>query len=254
VASQLRRPVDLVNIFIGWEQPLPVASITAIAAQGAIPELTLEQWPAGGGVDQPSYANAVVSGGAYDGSLGKLAGAARTWGGPLVLRYAHEMNGNWYPWAASVNGNTAASYVAAWRHVHDIFTRAGATNVVWVWSPNAEGPTPVSDVYPGDGYVDIIGMDGYNRGATPSSSRAPSSVFASLMTALSAIAPTKPLLINETGATEAVGDKGAWLEQLFAYARAQPRVIGVVYSDFGPWVLGSSPQAIAGAAAGLADF
>ena len=254
LSTQLGHSVDVVNIFMGWQQPLPVASLNAIVALGAVPELTLEQWPAGGGVDQPLYANSVVTSGTYDGYLTSLASAVHAWGAPLLLRYAHEMNGNWYPWAASVNGNTPASYVASWRHVHDIFVRAGATNVLWVWSPNAGGPTPITDVYPGDDYIDIIGMDGYNRGNGTSGYQSPASVFGSLLTAVHSVAPSKPVLINETGTSELAGDKAGWLEQLFVFVRAQSTVIGIVYSDFGNWVLNSSPQALAGAATGLGQF
>ena len=167
-----------------------------------------------------------------------------------MLRYADEMNGNWYPWAASVNGNTPASYVASWRHVHDIFRAAGASNVLWVWAPNAGGPTPISQVYPGDAYVDIIGMDGYNRGNGITGDQTPSQVFSSLLSSVRSLAPSKPVLITETGTTERAGNMATWLEQLFAFVHSQVGLIGVVYSDFGNWVL-DSPQAVTGAADGL---
>jgi len=67
------------------------------------------------------------------------------------------MSGNRrFPWSAQLNGNSLADYAAAWRHVHDIVTRAGATNVTWVWRPNVSGPTPVpiSESYTGDDYVE----------------------------------------------------------------------------------------------------
>ena len=48
------------------------------------------------------------------------------------------MNGNWFAWMEGVNGNQPGEYVAAWRHVHDIFTAVGATNVSWVWCPNVD--------------------------------------------------------------------------------------------------------------------
>jgi hypothetical protein len=251
LAAQLGHRVDIVNIYMGWNQPLPISSIEAIAAQGSIPELTWEQWPAGGGVDQPRYDDSVIASGAYDSYVSAVAAAARAWGQPILLRYAHEMNGNWYPWAASVNGNTPASYVAAWRHVHNIFVAAGASNVLWVWAPNANGPTPISQVYPGNAYVDVIGMDGYNRGNGTSDYQTPSSVFSSSLSSVRALAPSKPVLITETGTSEQAGNKAAWLEQLFAYVHSQPGLIGVVYSDFGDWVLNSSAQAMTGAADGL---
>ena len=54
---------------------------------------------------------------------------------PVRLRFAQEMNGNWYPWSEHANGNRPHEFVRAWRHIHDIFRAAGATNVEWVWSP-----------------------------------------------------------------------------------------------------------------------
>jgi hypothetical protein len=251
LAAELDHRVQIVNIYMSWNEPLPVSSIAAITAQGAIPELTWEQWPGGGGVDQPNYSDATIASGASDSYVSSVAAAARAWGQPILLRYAHEMNGNWYPWSASVNGNTPASYVAAWRHVHDIFTAAGASNVLWVWAPNAGGPTPVNQVYPGDAYVDIIGMDGYNRGNGTTGYQAPSSVFSSLFSTVRALAPSKPVLITETGTSEQAGNKAAWLEQLFTYVHAQAGLIGVVYFDYGAWNLDSSPQAMAGAVEGL---
>ena len=52
---------------------------------------------------------------------------------PVVLRFAHEMNGHWYPWGA--HRTDPADFVAAWRHIHDVFRTVGATNVIWTWTP-----------------------------------------------------------------------------------------------------------------------
>jgi endoglucanase len=80
------------------------------------------------------------------------------------------MNGNWYPWGYGVNGNTdLADYVAAYRHIVDLFRAAGATNVQFVWNPwvvNANQISQYGDMllaaYPGDNYVDWVALDGYN--------------------------------------------------------------------------------------------
>ena len=57
-----------------------------------------------------------------------------------MIRFAHEMNGTWYPWAEGVNGNGPGDYVAAWRHVVGVFRRAKVSNVTWTWAPTC--PTP----------------------------------------------------------------------------------------------------------------
>ena len=73
--------------------------------------------------------------GRYDEYIREFAEEARAWGHPFFLRFNWEMNGDWFPWSEGVNGNPSGEYVAAWRHVHDIFAAVGATNVTWVWCP-----------------------------------------------------------------------------------------------------------------------
>ncbi|WP_217631238.1 glycosyl hydrolase [Modestobacter sp. DSM 44400] len=84
----------------------------------------------------------------------------------MTIRLMHEMNGNWYPWGSGANGNQPGEFVLAWRHVHDRFTALGVTNVAWTWAPNAvyTGGAPLAPLYPGDAYVDAVGLSNYNWG------------------------------------------------------------------------------------------
>ena len=63
--------------------------------------------------------------GTYDGYIRYFAQKAKEWGHPFFLRFNWEMNGFWFPWSEGVNGNKSGEFVAAWRHVHDIFTAEG---------------------------------------------------------------------------------------------------------------------------------
>ncbi len=114
-----------------FDRSLPAA----VAAHGSIPMINWEPWDPAAGANQPAFALPNIIAGNYDGYVRGWAQGLAAYGKPVLLRFAHEMNGTWYPWAGGINGNTAAQYVAAWRHVHDIFAAAGATNVRWVWSP-----------------------------------------------------------------------------------------------------------------------
>ena len=98
-----------------------------------------------------------------------MGDGAKAWGHPFFLRFDWEMNTNWFP-AASTRTATAGEYVRMWRHVHDIFTQVGATNVTWVWCPNVEYRRlrqAAAELYPGDAYVDWTCLDGYNWGTNP---------------------------------------------------------------------------------------
>jgi beta-mannanase len=168
-----------------------------------------------------SFRSSVVASGVYDSYIRQFARDARDWGHPFFLRLNWEMNGWWYPWAEGkpgtgsviYNGNQPGDYVAMWRHVHDLFTEEGATNVTWVWCINEMTATstgqhpPMAQIYPGDDYVDWTGMDNYNRYAGWES-------FNTILTgsgtnwilntyqALLAIAPTKPIMLAEFGSKE----------------------------------------------------
>ena len=124
----------------------------------------------GGAGDYDAFLNAwadrlkaFVSG--PDGSLG-TADDRR-----VYIRLAHEMNGNWYPWSAVVGGNSAALVSAMWqRACAAIFSPKGSTATVqWIWARNNEhaGSAHAESYYPGDAYVDWVGVDGYNWGVEP---------------------------------------------------------------------------------------
>ncbi len=168
--------------------------------------------------NEPDFQLSDVIAGTYDAYIRSFAEAASDWGHPFFLRFDWEMNGNWFPWAEGVNGNQPGEYVAAWRHVHDIFTSVGATNATWVWCPNVDPGQEFSDLaslYPGDEYVDWTGLDGYNWGTNPVRPARWMSfdqLFGSTYHRIAdTIAPRKPMVIGEVGSTEYGGSKAAWI-------------------------------------------
>ncbi len=175
------------------------------------------------------------------------------------------MNGTWFPWAAGVNGNTAADYIAAWKHVHQIFTQAGATNASWVWCPYVNPNSTLTDMstlYPGDEYVDWTCLDGYNWGpsATPPRKwRSFSYLFGpSYRQITEQIAPSKPLLVGETASSENGGSKKEWIESAFASLPKEfPRIQGLIWFDKEDngmdWPLESSAEATAAFKTGIAN-
>ncbi len=197
-------------------------------------------------MDQPAVTNASIAAGDHDAYIRELGTALAKWGGPVSLRYAHEMNGDWYPWADGVNGNAPGSYAAAWRHVHDAVVAQGATNVRWVWTPNVPytGSTSLAGLYPGAGYVDVVGLDGYNWGSVAGQrGTAPSDLFGFGLERLRAVAPGKPIIIAETASSEVGGSKAEWDTDLVAFLQAQPDVVAFVWFDMdkeADWRIGSS--------------
>jgi hypothetical protein len=80
---------------------------------------------------------------------------------PIVFRPLHEMNGNWF-WWGSCSALTSAEYKLLYQLVSD-YVRARTKSVLFCWSPNS---TFNSAYYPGDDYVDVIGVDLYEATTT----------------------------------------------------------------------------------------
>jgi beta-mannanase len=185
------------------------------------------------GTNQPQYALREIVDGRYDNHVRGWARDAAAWGEPFYLRFAHEMNGSWYPWSPGVNGNAgAAEYVAAWRRVHKIFEEEGATNVRWVWSPDVRSSPHLAKLYPGAAYVDWVGLDGYNWGTSqPGHSwQTFSEIFGRSYDKLARMTK-KPMMISETASAESGGDKAAWIRQglLVQVPKRFPRIKAVIW-------------------------
>lgn len=174
-----------------------------------------------------------IANGAEDSALRSWATEARTWGQPFLLRFDFEMNGQWYAWGTRPkNRNTPADFVAAWRHVHRIFTSVGATNVLWAWCPNIDPlhqMTGLARLYPGNAYVDWTCLDGYNFGR-PWTSFA--KLYASSYRQILRLAPNKPMIIGEIASTGHDGNKAHWISNMFnEFATRYRHVHGLLWWD-----------------------
>jgi hypothetical protein len=107
-----------------------------------------------------------ISQGVYDAYFEEFADTIKSFKDPVFISVNHEMNGTWYPYSQAYPGSTAtaADFVAMWQRIVDIFRKRGANNAAFVWSPNVPdvGPVPYSKYYPGDAYVDWVGVSFYS--------------------------------------------------------------------------------------------
>lgn len=233
IARAVDETPGIVLFFKDFEQEPPLHELDVVAALGAEPVISWEPWVWGGGVEQPDFRLSEITSGRYDDYLTSWGTQLATWGKPVTLRFAHEMNGNWYPWGESANGNAPGDYVAAYRHVHDVVTAAGAENVRWMWSPNVlpDAGGDLSGFYPGDDYVDVVGVDGYNWGTTNAWNRwqEPEEIFDATLDHVRDLAPGKELVVAETASVATGGDQAVWVRSLVSYLHAEGDVTGFVW-------------------------
>jgi beta-mannanase len=243
----------------------PVNEFNSIRSHGAIPFYSWgsQSIPIPSNLSLPDFQLSDVIEGDHDPYIRQFATAAANWGHPFFLRFNWEMNGGWFSWSEGVNGNQKGEYVAAWRHVHDIFTEVGADNATWVWCPNVDPDNwmqNLSSLYPGDAYVDWTGLDGYNWGTNPSRPdrwRSFDSLYESTYeTITETVAPQKPMIIGEVGSSEYGGSKAAWIGDMLAKVPTEyPQIRGLLYfekyDDGMDWPIDSSASATSAFAAGI---
>jgi len=224
--------------------------MTSVVASGAMPMISWMPDDGSGRVENPQYSLRSIAAGQHDTFIRAFAAASATWGQPYYLRWASEMNGDWFSWGSGVNGNTPQEFVAAWRHVVEVFRTEGASNVRHVWSPNVQcgGCPSYATLFPGDAYVDWIALDGYNWGNVKGEWRSLASVFGASyeeVTALSA----KPFMIAEIASADG-GDKAAWIRQglLSDVPALFPRIRAVIWFNENKetdWRVNSSSASLA---------
>jgi hypothetical protein len=227
------RPTIVLH-YLGFPEELQAQQLQAMADWGAVPLLTWEpyDWRVQPVTSQPDHALRRITEGGFDAYLTRTARTLKAFDRPVLLRFAHEMNGDWYPWSEQVNGNRPGEYVAAWRHVHAVFERERVANVSWVWSPNVEypGSQSLASLYPGTAYVDVIALDGYNWGTSAASGwQTPGQVFDPSLAAVRRLAPGVPLMIGETASSEHGGSKADWNTALFDWLGRQPDIEALVW-------------------------
>lgn len=231
----------------------------AIIANGSTPMVGWGSYPG------DTYPLSGIISGDFDHVIQAYATSLRDYGHTIFMRWGNEMNLAELPWTGYQNGKDPSKYVAAYRHIHDIYESVGATNVVWVWSPNYASWPPedwndYNNYYPGDEYVDWIGVDGYNWGQSSSNSGHEwdsfDSLFADFFADVSARYPGKPQMVAEFASVEDDGgSKAAWITDAYGRMAAfYPNLRAVVWFNepvYDPTVPGTADFRVESSSASL---
>jgi len=259
--EKIGKQVAIVHWFQDWsekDKDFKIKIVESLWQHGTIVLISWEPWETTRNYarPQPQFEMAKIAQGDFDPYIREWAKAIKSFGGPVLIRFAHEMDGNWYPWAIGMNNTTEEEYINAWKHIHDVFKEEKVSNVQWVWSPNWNDEWPVSrydKIYPGDEYVDWIGMSIFNWGTTVTYQK-----WDTLDKRLGwryklALKYNKPIILAELSCDETGGSKSRWILDGFASLKKNyPLVKAIVwfnypqarYSSQVLWAVDSSPEAL----------
>ncbi len=158
----------------------PEQQVEAILAAGKVPFIRImprSQFTEG--VADPKYTLQKIINGDFDNQLRFWAQKAKNIESPLLIDFAPEMNGNWFPWSGYLNGGGIKNgygdpaipdgperYRDAYRHIVTLFRQWGVNNITWFFHVNAEEYpkkvwNKIANYYPGDDYVDWVGVSVY---------------------------------------------------------------------------------------------
>jgi mannan endo-1,4-beta-mannosidase len=235
---------NLVAYFVPFHRKFDPAPICRILRDHALPLIQLNPW---------NISLTGIAKGTYDRYLKRYARHIRKLGQPVAIGFGHEMNGDWYQWG--YRHVSPKVFVAAWRHIVQVFRDNGADNVKWVWTVNIMDPKHAipspARWWPGGAYVNWVGIDGYYY--------KPSWTFASLFGPTIKVVHSltlDPIIIAETGALPSA-DQPAKITNLFEGVNDYG-LLGFVWFDAHgsggkAWTI-DTPQAYAAFGAGVRTF
>lgn len=216
LSDQVGTKVSTISIFkqFGNQYNKNLDQLQYASSQKMRVQIAWEPWNPEQGMRQSTDYLKQIPTGMHDTYLRSFASSIKAYNGPVLLRFGHEMNGDWYPW-----GKRPTEYKVAYRYIHDFFIKEGVTNVKWTWVVNiTENPSELPAYYPGDDVVDLIGIDGFNFGTSQDYGgwRSFEELFLPTYQYLSNKYLSKQIFISETASAESGGDKGAWIREMFA--------------------------------------
>lgn len=235
---------QIIQFYLQWpsqdsEEFLSITStLNAISDRNALPSMTWEPMIISENRETAIPYQHILNGN-YDAYLGFIADEIKKWHKPLIIRFAQEMNLERYHWGTikeQFNDQSPKIYIHLFRYLVMFFRNRGVQNVLWAFCPNVDSIPNTTwnqpkNYYPGDGYVDILGMDGYNWAITPEIAQEKQltwarpwqsfeQLFYKLHQELQDIAPGLPIAVFETSTANREGeDKQVWLKEAIKTAQ-----------------------------------
>ena len=230
---------NMVSMYESWGekayQKFPENHLQEVIKKEKIPLITWEPWSTNFAIPDSlqelkngNKMLAFISAGYFDEYIRNTARRWSKYHTPIFLRFAHEFDNPNYPWSPA-GKNTPSEFIKAWRHVHQLFQEEGASNVVWVWSPWK--PEQMRAYYPGDDYVDWVGLDILNYGTLNADGICHPfySLYKPFHDRLKQFTK-KPVILAELGSLGLGGDKENWLKTaVSAIDQHFPEIKGLVF-------------------------
>jgi hypothetical protein len=227
------------SIWSDWGSPttgnLPLGFMGQIKAQGTVPMII---WQPVDSTDKwnREYSYKSIRRGDHDPYIKSFAQQVNDYGGRVLIRFAHEFDGGWYPWGVGKPGNSVTDFKVAWRRIFRIFRdpETGlAKNARFIWSPQGSKDRDwMAKAFPGATYVDYLGFTAFNWATYKRLPWYPLTRIVAHRIGLFSKLPRKRVIVTETGSDfrGRKRSKAAWLRDGYAAVyKRWPQIVAIAY-------------------------
>ncbi len=221
--------------------PLKQKLFKEVKDRGKVLELTFSTFEGGPAIDKQDDKTLDVLAGKYDDFLKEYAENFKAHEDPILFRINNEMNGDWVSYCTFHLGKDPQLFIETYRYIHDFFEKEGVDNLIYVFNPNEKSFPDFSynkylAYYPGDDYVDVVGLTAYNTGSYYEGEkwRSFDEAYRPLYDEYDARFG-QPFMITEFGSSSIGGDKVEWLKDMFISIQDYPKIDVAVFWNSTDW-------------------
>jgi beta-mannanase len=231
------RAPALWTIWSDWGTPktqfLPMDFMLHIKSKGSVPIINWQPVNSAAKWDR-SFSYKKISSGRHDPYIKAFAQQVNEYGGRVLIRFAHEFDGSWYPWGVGSGENSFTWFKKAWGRIWKIFRdpSAGlAKQARFVWSPQGSKSRDwMAKAFPNKSYVDYLGFTAFNWVTYKRTQWYSLARIVTHRMSLFKDLPPKRVIVTETGTDYRRGSKAAWLKDGYAAVYTRwPRIVAINY-------------------------
>lgn len=244
---------DIILMYNHLGNPLPLETMRKMRDEDKIIELTV-QTCANNNTKLFDYTPMFdIIEGKKDEQIRTLAKEIKEFENPVLFRLNNEMNSDWTSYSGIITLSDPEIYKQVWHRIYDIFEDENVTNCIWIFNPNDNNYPPSKwnnflSYYPGNEYVHMIGITGYNTGTYYAEQNGETwksfkTIYDEINNKYKDLFGEFPWIITEFASSSIGGNKAKWIEDMFKHINNYPNIKAAVWfsaADYDPSFPGTS--------------
>ena len=245
--NTLNYKFDIILMYNHLGNPLPIETMRKMKDKDKIIELTV-QTCANNNTKLFDYTPMFdIIEGKRDEQIRILANEIKEFGNPVLFRLNNEMNSDWTSYSGIITLSDPEIYKEVWHKIYNIFEEENVTNCIWIFNPNDNNYPPSKwnnflAYYPGNEYVHMIGVTGYNTGTYYAEQNGETwksfkTIYDEIYNKYKDLFKEFPWIITEFASSSVGGDKAKWIEDMFKNINNYPNIKAAVWfsaADYDP--------------------